>query len=137
MQFSQADLLGFSIFLVLPNYRADRMPAMNGIGGVCPPVAGMASVRSRRLTGLRGGIPGGSHKPTGRGFIGGGNQHTNTLNLQLRLLSSGIVCRHGCSQAVTAQHADDQFRLSAAGNDRHSHRRAVHDLSSSAPDTAP
>jgi hypothetical protein len=34
---------------------------------------------------------------------------------------------------VTAQHADDQLRLGAAGNDRHRHRRAAHELNSSAP----
>ncbi len=62
----------------------------------------------------------------------------NTLQLQLRLLPSGIVGRHGCSQAVTAQQADDQFRLCAVGNDRHRHNRAVCDLSSSsAPVIAP
>jgi hypothetical protein len=55
----------------------------------------------------------------------------NTLYLELRLLSSGIVCSEGRSQAVTAQHADDQFCLGAAGNDRHRH--AIHDLNSSAP----
>ena len=82
------------------------------------------------LTGLLGGVIGGGEEPTGRGFIGGGNQHANTLDLHLRVLASGIICRHSCSQAVTAQHADDQLRLCAAGNDRHGHSRAVHDLNS-------
>jgi len=73
------------------------------------------------------------YEPTGRDFIGGGNQHANTLQLQLRLLSSGIICRHGCSQAVTAQHAYDQFRLRAAGDDRHRYCRTVHDPDSLLP----
>src|SRR5215471_13602998 len=58
-----------------------------------------------------GGVLGLGQELTGQGFIVGGNQHANALQLQLRLLSSGIVCRHGRSQAVAAQHADDQFRL--------------------------
>jgi hypothetical protein len=87
------------------------------------------------LTGLRRGVIGGQ-EPTGWGFIGGGNQHVHTVCLPLRVLSSGIVCRHNCSQAVTAQQADDQLRLCAAGNDRHRHSRALHDLNSSAPVTA-
>ncbi len=44
------------------------------------------------LTGLLEGVIGGGEEPTGRGFIGGGNQHANTLYLHLRVLSSGIVC---------------------------------------------
>jgi hypothetical protein len=87
------------------------------------------------LTGPLEGVIGGE-EPTGRGFIGGGNQHVNTRYLHLRVLSSGIICRHSCSQAMSAQHADDQLRLCAAGNDRHRHSRAVHDLNSSAPVTA-
>jgi hypothetical protein len=75
------------------------------------------------LTGLAGHVVDGGQEPAGRGFIGGGDQHANTLQLQLRVLPSGIVCRHGCRQAVTAQHADDQFRLCAAGDDRHGHGR--------------
>jgi hypothetical protein len=71
-------------------------------------------------------------KPTGRGFIGGCNQHAYTFYLQLRVLSSGIICRHSRSQTVATQHADDQLRLCAAGNDRHRRRRALHDLNSSA-----
>jgi catechol 2,3-dioxygenase-like lactoylglutathione lyase family enzyme len=31
------------------------------------------------VTGLLGGVIGGGQEPTGRGFIGGGNQHANTL----------------------------------------------------------
>ena len=96
---------------------------MTGAGRYLPPVAGVASIRLPRLTGLGGGVIGGGQQPAGRGFIGGGNQHANTLQLQLRLLPSGIICRHGRSQAVTAQHADDQFRLYAARNDRHRHSR--------------
>jgi hypothetical protein len=85
------------------------------------------------LTGLlRVVIDGGQDLP-GRGFIRRGNQHADTLQLQLRVLSSGIVCRHGCSQAVTAQQAYDQFRLRAAGDDRHRDSRAFHDLNSSVP----
>jgi len=51
---------------------------------------------------LRGSVIGGGQEPTGRGLIGGSNQHANTLQLQLRALSSGVICRYGCSQAVTA-----------------------------------
>jgi hypothetical protein len=102
-------------------------------GHDCDSQRWMSSIREYSAAADRSGsVIGGGEKPTGRGFIGGGNQHANTLYLQLRVLSSGIVCRQGCSQAVTAQHADDQFRLCAAGNDRHRHRRAVHDLNSSA-----
>ena len=71
------------------------------------------------------GVIDGGEEPTGQGFIGGGNQHANTLRLQLRFLASGIVCRHGCRQLVIAQHADDQFGLCAAGNDRDGHSRDV------------
>jgi hypothetical protein len=35
-----------------------------------------------------------------------GNQHPNPLCLQLRVLSSGISCRHRGTYAVTAQQAD-------------------------------
>jgi hypothetical protein len=42
----------------------------------------------------------------------------NALELHLRVLSSGIICRHSWAQAMTAQHADDQLRLCAADNDR-------------------
>jgi len=89
------------------------------------------------LTGLLGGVIGGGEEPTGRGFIGGGDQHANAIYLHLRVLSSGIIRRHSCLQAVTAQYAGEQFRLGAATNDCHTHRRAVHDLNSSAPVTAP
>ena len=58
---------------------------------------------------------------------GGGDQHANPLQLQLRLLSTGIVGRHGGTQAVAAQQTDDQFRLDAAADDRHRYRRALHD----------
>jgi hypothetical protein len=51
------------------------------------------SPKDRRLTGLLGGVIGGGEEPTGRGFIGGANQHANTLNLHLRVLSSGIISR--------------------------------------------
>jgi hypothetical protein len=37
---------------------------------------------------------------------------------------------------MTAQQADDQLRLGAAGNYRHRYRRAVHDRNSSAPGPA-
>jgi hypothetical protein len=47
---------------------------------------------------------------TGQGFVGGGDQHADALQLQLRVLSSGIVGRHRRAQPVTAQQADDQFR---------------------------
>ena len=39
-----------------------------------------------------GGVVDGGKELTGRGFIEGRNQHANPLQLQLRLLSSGIVC---------------------------------------------
>jgi hypothetical protein len=45
------------------------------------------------LTDLLGGVIGGGEEPTGRDFIGGGNQHANTLDLHLRVLSSGIISR--------------------------------------------
>jgi hypothetical protein len=78
-----------------------------------------------------GKVIGGGQEPTGRGFIGGSDQHANAIYLHLRVLSSGIICRHSCLQAVTAQYAGEQFRLGAATNDGHTHRRAVHDLNSS------
>jgi hypothetical protein len=81
-------------------------------------------------------VAGNGEEPTGRGFIRGGNQHLNPLDLHLRVLSSGIICRHRCAHAVTSQHAGDQLRLGATGNDRHRHRRAVHDRNSSAPGPA-
>jgi hypothetical protein len=56
---------------------------------------------------------GGGLELTGQGFVGGGDQHADALQLQLRVLSSGIVGRHRCAQPVTAQQADDQFRLRA------------------------
>jgi uncharacterized membrane protein len=40
----------------------------------------------RQLTGLRRGVVSLGEQPTGRGFIAGGNQHANTLQLQLWLL---------------------------------------------------
>jgi hypothetical protein len=60
-----------------------------------------ARVRPRRLLHRRKivgdrpsrGCHRGGEEPTGRGFIGGGNQHANTLDLHLRVLSSGIICR--------------------------------------------
>jgi hypothetical protein len=75
------------------------------------------------LTGLRGAVIRGGQELAGGGFIGGSYQHANTLKLQRWLLSSGIICRQDCCQAVTAQHADDQFRLYAAGSERHGHTR--------------
>jgi hypothetical protein len=81
---------------------------------------------------VRSGIViGGGEEPAGRGFIGGGDQHANTVDLHLRVLSSGIICRHGCLQAVAAQDAGEQLRLGAASDDRHTHRCAVHSLTSS------
>src|SRR5919106_1089371 len=110
-------------------------------GPTVPPGAGQAasahpSPNGLGLTGLGGAVIGGGEEPTGRGFIGGGNQHLNTVDLHLRVLSCGIVGRHRCAQAVTAQQADDQLCLGAAGNDRHRHRRAVHDRNPSAPGPA-
>ena len=81
-------------------------------------------------------VAGDGEEPTGRGFIRGANQHANPLDLHLRVLSSGIICRHRCAHAVTSQHAGDQLRLGPTGNDRHRHRRAVHDRNSSAPGPA-
>ena len=77
------------------------------------------------MTGSRGGVPGGGYELTGRGFIGGRDQHADPLVLQRRILSSGIVGRYECSQIVLAQHADDQFRLGAAGNDRYRNSHAL------------
>ncbi len=48
------------------------------------------------LAELSGGVIGGEQEPAGCGFIGGRDQHANTLRLQRRILSSGIVCRHCC-----------------------------------------
>jgi hypothetical protein len=76
-------------------------------------------------------IVGDGEKPAGRGFIGGGNQYPNPLDLHLWVLSAGIICRHRCAHAVTAQHAGDQLRLGAAGNDCHRYRC----LDSGEPDT--
>ena len=84
---------------------------------------GTSSHECAGLTGLRGTVIAGGQELTGDGFIGGSYQHANTLKLQLWLLSSGVVCRQDCSHAVTAQHADDQVRLYAAGSDRHGHTR--------------
>ena len=88
-----------------------------------PPAAGTSSHEGAALTGLRGTVIAGGQKLAGGGFIGGSYQHANTLKLQLWLLSSGIVCRQDCGQAVTAQHADDQVRLYATASDRHGHAR--------------
>lgn len=77
----------------------------------------------------------GGQELTGRGFIGRVNEDTNTLHLQVRTHPSGIVCHQGCSQAVTLQHADDQFGLNAAANDRQ-HRHAVHDFQTPTADLA-
>ena len=93
------------------------------------------SRRPRTHDRLGGGVIGGEEL-TGRGFIGRGNQHPNTIDLHLRVLSSGIICRHRCAHAITAQHADDELRLRAAANDRHRDRRVVHDRNSSAPGPA-
>jgi hypothetical protein len=43
-------------------------------------------------------------------------QHPNTLDLHLRVLSCGIICRHRCAHAVTAQQDDDQ-RLATTATD--------------------
>src|SRR5262249_56182464 len=69
------------------------------------------------------GVMGGGRERGGGGRVGGGNEEGNGVCVELRLLSSGIARRHGCRQAVVAQQADDQFRLDAAGNDRHGHTR--------------
>jgi hypothetical protein len=39
-----------------------------------------------------GKVVGGGEEPTGRDFVGGGNQHANAIDLHLRVLSSGIIC---------------------------------------------
>jgi hypothetical protein len=61
-------------------------------------------------------------------YVGGGDQHAHTFKLQLRVLTSGIICRYGGPHAVAAQQADDQFRLRTAGNDGQGHGQAIHDL---------
>ena len=61
----------------------------------------------------------------GCGFIGAGDQHENPVDLQLRLLSPGVVRRHDGPHAVAAQQAGDQVRFGAAGDLRH---RYVRDL---------
>ncbi len=55
-----------------------------------------------------------------------GNQHAHTLQLQLWFLRPGVIGTHNCIHAVTAQQADDQFRLEAADDVRHGHGYAVH-----------
>lgn len=86
-----------------------------------------SEVLLRILADGSGRVIGGGQEPTGRGFIGRVNQDANALHLQVRTQPSGIVCHHGCSQPMTLQQADDQFRLHAAANDRQ-HPRAVHGL---------
>jgi catechol 2,3-dioxygenase-like lactoylglutathione lyase family enzyme len=61
--------------------------------GVGQAASAPPSPKGRGLTGLLGGVIGGGEEPTGRGFIGGGNQHASTLDLHLRVLSSGIISR--------------------------------------------
>ena len=56
----------------------------------------------------------GGQESTGQLFVGGGDRHPDTLQLQLRLLCSGIICRDGCSQAGAAQQTHDQFRFRTA-----------------------
>jgi hypothetical protein len=72
---------------------------------------------------LRGAVIVGGQELAGGGFIGGSYQHANTLKLQLWLLPSGIVCGQDRCHAVTAQHADDQFRLDAATGECYGHTR--------------
>jgi 2-polyprenyl-6-methoxyphenol hydroxylase-like FAD-dependent oxidoreductase len=79
-----------------------------------------------RIRGFRGG-----QELTGRGFVCGGDQHPDTLQLQLRVLTAGIIRRHDRSQPVVAQQADDQFRLRTAGDDSHRNHHLVQDLNSS------
>ena len=67
--------------MTIPLTRPERLP---GGSRSQPPPTGPAVSSAAKLT--------------GRGFIGGDNQHTNTLHLQLRLLSSGIVRRQSCSR---------------------------------------
>ena len=67
-----------------------------------------------------------SDEPTGHGFVSGGDEHANALQLQLRLLPSGVVGQDGHCDAVAAQEARDEFRLHAAADDRHRHWCAVH-----------
>ncbi len=61
---------------------------------------------------------GGGQELTGRGCVGGVDEDSNTLYLQVRAHPTGIVCHQGSLQTVTLQHADDQFRLDAAADDR-------------------
>jgi hypothetical protein len=66
--------------------------------------------------------------PASGGFVGGGDQDADALQLQLRILASSVICRYGGPQAVAAQQADDQFRLRTAGNDGQRHGQVIHDL---------
>jgi hypothetical protein len=68
--------------------------------------------------GLPSGLVYRGQHPTGGGFIGSGDQHANALQLQLRLLPSGVIGGGECPQAVTAEQADDQFRLGPAADNR-------------------
>ena len=54
-------------------------------------VTGSSIAEGLGLTGLLEGVIGGGEEPTGRGFIGGGNQHTDAIYLHLRVLASGII----------------------------------------------
>jgi hypothetical protein len=49
--------------------------SIDGVGGTCPSSAGMASIRSRRPTGLRGGVIGGDWQSAQRAAWHHGRQH--------------------------------------------------------------
>jgi hypothetical protein len=75
---------------------------------------GHLGVLLRRCAGL-------VEEPTGRGLVGGAHQNSNAggLQLELRLLSPGVVGDHRCFEAMAAQEAGDQFCLRAAAHARH------------------
>lgn len=79
----------------------DRIhPRLTHRGCCLTPDGALPVIEGRRRR--SGGVLDIGQQLTGRGFVGGGNQHAYPLQLQLRFLASGIVCREGCPQAVAA-----------------------------------
>src|SRR5262245_58922716 len=72
-------------------------------------------------------VLGSGEQSTRGGLIGWRDEHANTLQLQLRVLSPGVVGGHRRAQTVVAQKADDQLGLRTAADDRHWNGRTIHD----------
>jgi hypothetical protein len=68
----------------------------------------------------------------GPGFVRSGNEHANTLQLQLGLRPAGVIGGGECYQAVAAEQADDQFRLGPSPHKRDRHRHVLHGVHLSA-----